>query len=73
MNKLIIDCSTGQSVEVPLTQAEIEEIERTSRESAEKADRERIEAEERESAKISAMDKLRNLGLTETEILAITG
>ena len=71
MNKLIIDCATGEHKEVPLTQEELDEIERSRRESEEQRERDRIIAEAAEAAKISARSKLYALGLTEEEISAI--
>ena len=70
--KVIVDCSTGKSTTVPLTEAELEqrEIDRLDWEAREAA---RLVAEEaKETAKASANAKLKALGLTDAEIAAIT-
>lgn len=71
--KLIVDCSTGVTTEVELTPEEINEIESNiaARAAAEAAKEEELLA--KSAAKQSAQDKLKALGLTDTEILAITG
>jgi hypothetical protein len=70
--KVIIDCSTGESTTVPLTESELEqrEIDRLAYE-AQEAERLAAEAEQ-EALKASANAKLAALGLTEDEIAAIT-
>jgi hypothetical protein len=70
--KVIVDCATGESTTVPLTEAELEqrEIDRLAWEAQEA---ERLAAEEaKETAKASANAKLKALGLTDAEIAAIT-
>jgi len=72
LTKLVVDCSTGISTEVPLTEEELaqREVDRLAFEEAEAA---RITAEEEKAAlKESANAKLLALGLTEEEIAAIT-
>jgi hypothetical protein len=72
LTKLVVDCSTGISTEVPLSEEELaqREIDRLAFEEAEAA---RIAAEEEKAAlKESANAKLLALGLTEEEIAAIT-
>ena len=72
LTKLVVDCSTGISAEVPLTEEELaqRELDRLAFEEAEAA---RIAAEEEKAAlKESANAKLLALGLTEEEIAAIT-
>ena len=72
LTKLVVDCSTGISTEVPLTEEELaqREVDRLAFEEAEAA---RIAAEEEKAAlKESANAKLLALGLTEEEIAAIT-
>lgn len=71
--KLIVDCSTGVTTEVELTPEEINEIESNiaARAAAEAAKEEELLA--KSAAKQSAQEKLKALGLTDTEILAITG
>ena len=70
--KVIVDCSTGESVTVPLTAEELEqrEIDGLAYEAQEA---ERLAAEEaKEALKTSANSKLAALGLTADEIAAIT-
>ena len=70
--KVIVDCSTGESVTVPLTTEELEqrELDRIAYEAEEAA---RLAAEqEQEALKASANAKLAALGLTADEIAAIT-
>jgi hypothetical protein len=72
LTKVIVDCATGESTTVPLTEAELEqrEIDRLAWEAAE-ADRLASEAE-KVALQESANAKLLALGLTEAEIAAIT-
>jgi aspartokinase len=70
--KVIVDCSTGESVTVPLTAEELEqrELDRIAYEAEEAA---RLVAEqEKQALKASANSKLAALGLTADEIAAIT-
>jgi aspartokinase len=70
--KVIVDCSTGESVTVPLTAEELEqrEIDRLAYEAEQTA---RLAAEaEQEELKESANAKLLALGLTEAEVAALT-
>ena len=72
LTKLVVDCSTGISTQIPLSEEELaqREIDRLAYEEAEAA---RIAAEEEKAAlKESANAKLIALGLTEEEIAAIT-
>jgi hypothetical protein len=72
LTKLVVDCSTGISTEIPLSEEELSqrELDRIAYEEAEAA---RIAAEEEKAAlKESANAKLLALGLTEEEIAAIT-
>jgi hypothetical protein len=70
--KVIVDCATGESTTVPLTEAELEqrEIDRLAWE-AQEAERKAAE-EEKLALQESANAKLLALGLTEAEIAAIT-
>ena len=71
--KLLIDCSTGVSQEVELTDEEIAEaIEQEKRTLAERAERD-AQIKAAEEAKASARAKLAALGLTEDEAKAIVG
>jgi hypothetical protein len=70
--KVIVDCSTGESTIVPLTAEELAQRE-TDRLAYEAQEAERLAAEEaKETAKASANAKLKALGLTDSEIAAIT-
>ena len=71
--KVIVDCSTGEETILPLTAAEIADLE-TARAQAE-ADRvkEQAEAEAKAEAKASAIAKLAALGLTAEEAASIAG
>jgi hypothetical protein len=70
--KVIVDCATGESTTVPLTEAELAQRE-ADRLAYEAAEAERLAAEaEQEALKASANAKLAALGLTEDEIAAIT-
>jgi hypothetical protein len=70
--KVVVDCVTGESTTVPLTEAELaqREIDRLAYE-AEKAQREADE-QAQEALKASANAKLLALGLTEAEVAALT-
>ena len=72
LTKLVIDCSTGEATELPLTEDELaqREIDRLAWE-AQEAERKAAE-EAKETAKASANAKLKALGLTDAEIAAIT-
>ena len=72
LTKLVVDCSTGIATEVPLTAEELaqRETDRLAYE-AQEATRKAAE-EEKETAKASANAKLKALGLTDSEIAAIT-
>jgi hypothetical protein len=72
LTKLVVDCSTGEATEVPLTTEELAQRE-TDRLAWEAQEAERLAAEEaKETAKASANAKLKALGLTDSEIAAIT-
>jgi hypothetical protein len=70
--KVIVDCATGESTTVPLTEAELaqREIDRAASE-AQEAERKATE-QAQANAKASANAKLLTLGLTEAEVAALT-
>jgi hypothetical protein len=72
LTKLVVDCSTGETTEVALTEEEItqREVDRLAYE-AQEAERLAAEAEQ-EALRQSANAKLAALGLTADEIAAIT-
>lgn len=73
MEKVIVDCSTGETTILPLTAEEIAELEAA----AARAEEERAAAEAaaaaKTAAKQSAQDKLKALGLSDIEIAALIG
>lgn len=71
--KVVVDCATGQTQILPLTEEEIAQREADAAVHA-VAEAERIAVEEAAAAaKASAFAKLTALGLTEEEALAIVG
>jgi hypothetical protein len=69
--KVVVDCATGESTTVPLTEAELaqREIDRVAFEAAEE---ERLATESAKAeAQSSAIAKLEALGLTADEIAAL--
>jgi hypothetical protein len=70
--KLIVDCSTGITTEVELSQDEILEREAMAAEYAVQKAQEDAEAAAKAAAKASAQSKLAALGLTAEEIEALT-
>lgn len=73
LTKIVVDCATGQTQVLPLTEEEIAQREADAL-AAQTAEAERIAAEEAAAAaKTSAIAKLTALGLTEDEALAIIG
>jgi len=70
--KVVVDCSTGESTTVPLTEAELaqREIDTAAFEAAE-AERKATE-QAQANAKASANAKLLALGLTQAEVAALT-
>ena len=72
MEKVIVDCSTGEQTVVPLTAEEIAELEAAA--AAAEAERQAAEAaaQAKAEAKAAAEAKLAALGLTPEEIAALT-
>jgi len=69
--KVIVDCSTGESITVPLTQEELDQRE-VDRLAYEASEAQRLaEQEAKEKAEASAIAKLTKLGLTAAEIAAL--
>ena len=70
--KVVVDCATGESTTVPLTEAELaqREIDRVAYE-AQEAERKAAE-QAQEDLKASANAKLLALGLTQAEVAALT-
>lgn len=73
LTKLIVDCSTGETQVVPLTNEEMAQREiDVANALALQAEQDAISKAKAE-AKTSALAKLTALGLTEEEVLAIAG
>jgi hypothetical protein len=71
ITKLVIDCSTGITTEVELTEEELAQRE-ADRKAYEKAEKARLAAEAEQAAlEASANEKLEALGLTPEEIAAL--
>jgi len=71
ITKLVVDCSTGEATEVPLTTEELAQRE-TDRLAYEAQEAARLAAEAaRSEAQASAVAKLTALGLTADEIAAL--
>ena len=70
MEKVIVDCSTGEQTVVPLTAEEIAELEAA----AEKAEQDRLAAEAEGAQKAAARAAIfEKLGLTEEEAAVLLG
>ena len=73
LNKVVVNCETGESQVIPLTADEIKEKEALAVKFAEDRAKEEAEAQAKAEAKASALAKLAALGLTEDEAKAIAG
>ena len=71
--KLVVDCTTGKQEYIALTPAEIAERDQMAAQAAEEQAKREAEQEAISAAKQSAQDKLKELGLSDIEITAITG
>jgi len=71
--KLIVDCSTGITTELELTAEEIAQREKDMADFAVRKAEEAAEAAAKAAAKQAAQDKLKALGLSDSEVAAITG
>jgi hypothetical protein len=72
LNKIVVDCSTGEQTIVPLTAEEIAQRELDAAAHAEAESIRQAEAEAKAEAKESAQAKLAELGLTAEEISALS-
>lgn len=73
LQKLVVNCETGEETYLPLTDEEIAQREKDIAEAAARRAVEEAEAEAKAEAKASAIAKLAALGLTEEEVKAIAG
>ncbi len=69
--KIVTDCSTGDSLEVELTQEEIDEVLKTRAQAEEVLAQLDLEKAAQEQKRQDALAKLAELGLTEEEVKAI--
>lgn len=69
--KLVVNCSTGITAEVELTEEEVAQIEADAKAFADQQAEFLAEQEQIAEAKASAIAKLSNLGLNEDEINAL--
>jgi hypothetical protein len=72
LNKIVVDCSTGEQTIVPLTAEEIAQRELDAAAHAEAESILKAEAEAKAEAKESAQAKLAELGLSAEEIAALS-
>lgn len=73
LQMLEINCETGEEIYRPLTESEISARIQRQKEIEEMRAREEAEAVAKAAAKQSAQDKLKALGLSDSEVAAITG
>lgn len=71
--KVIVNCETGVQEVVPLTAAEIAELEAAAAQAAEEKAAAEAEAAAKAAAKQAAQDKLKALGLSDLEVAALVG
>jgi hypothetical protein len=71
--KLVVDCSTGITEEIELTDAEVAQREADAEAYAETKALEEAAKEEAEAKKVSGKAKLKALGLSDAEIEALVG
>lgn len=73
LNKVVVNCETGESQTIPLTADEIKEREALALKFKEDMAKQEAEEQAKAEAKASALAKLAALGLTEDEAKAIAG
>jgi hypothetical protein len=71
--KLVVDCSTGITEEIELTDAEVAQMQADAQASAEAKAAEDAAKAEAEAKKVSGKAKLKALGLSDAEIEALVG
>lgn len=72
MEKVIVNCETGEQTVVPLTAEEIAELEAAAAQAEAERQAAEAEAQAKAEAKAAAEAKLAALGLTPDEIAALT-
>jgi hypothetical protein len=72
LTKIIVDCSTGEETILPLTSEEIAQREADAQTYAEQLAAQEAEVATIAAAKASANAKLKALGLSDSEIAALT-
>jgi hypothetical protein len=71
LNKLVVNCETGEQTIVPLSAEEIAQLEQDRAEAEAHKTQQEAEATAKAEAKASALAKLEALGLTEEEAAAL--
>jgi hypothetical protein len=71
LTRAVVDCSTGETTVIPLTEDEIAQVMLDRAAAEERHEKEQAEAEAKAAAKASAEAKLAALGLTAEEISAL--
>lgn len=72
ITRLEVNCETGETIEIPLTEAELAQREADAVAYAEAKAIQDAEIAAKEAAKASAISKLGALGLSDAEIAALT-
>ena len=73
MDKVIVNCETGEQTVVPLTAEEIAELEAAAAQAEQDRQAAEAEAAQKAALKQAAQDKLKALGLTDLEVAALVG
>lgn len=73
LTKLVVNCATGITQEIELTDEEMLEVQMNTIESEKRRAEAKAKEEAKTAAKASALAKLQELGLTEDEAAAIIG
>ena len=73
LTKIVVNCETGETTELPLTAEEIAQREADAKAFADEQAKRDAEAAAAEAAKASAQAKLAALGLTADELKALLG
>jgi hypothetical protein len=68
-----VDCSTGEQITRPMTEAEIANMQTMQEENAARVAADEAASAEKAALKAAALAKLTALGLTEEEAMAIAG